>query len=522
MIKKSVFSRLFFLLLLVTIFCADSYSQNEQQKKTKADFIIQEIFSNNPETREKTLASLASYDAKEIFLLLKPYCESKQPEIRIYALAALEVLKSKESYEEIAKMLKDKSPSVAYTAALALARNISISKDSIRDAIQSSSSQAQYYALVAIEKSKDKAFWDSVIFLANSSFPQVRRQAVFVLGSYQGEKADTRFSETIHILRRRLSDGDRLVRASAIWSLSQHDYEEKQKDIEKSAMDSAWEVRCAAVNSITTKEKKEDISRLLLSLIKDTHWAVRYASVKKAGKLNCLSLLPTLHEMLLDKKETEKVKAAVCSALGELGDISSLPFLLQSWQSPSMSICKETDFALSTFAYLYPRKFVQIFQDKSQPWKLRCDVAMLLGRIQAKDMASYLYVIAQDKEEQETIRCKALLLLADFEGSKAMPLFQNFLKSDNPYLQEAAVLALGKIKDESHLKEIFSFLGSSHIPLREASIWAISQLDFLKTQPLLLEALKSQDEKTSQAADLLLRITRFHRRDAEYAEKREE
>ncbi|NUM37452.1 MAG: HEAT repeat domain-containing protein [Candidatus Brocadiae bacterium] len=495
--QKNLFFLLFFFFLIFL---------NQQEIVCQGkESILQEIFHSNHEIREKAIHSLSAYDAKEIFSLLSPYCEDKSPDIRCYAIAALDSLDTCESYAKIASMLEDRNPSVAYRASQALSKNIPRSKDYLLSALKSNNIQSQYYALVAVEKGKDISFWDCVVFLSDSSSPQIRRQAIITLGSYSWEKTDKRFSLSVGILQKKLLDSDRLVRASAIWGLGQYDYEDKIKNIQYAARDDSWEVRCAALNALPKKEREENLCHFLLPLFHDSHWAVRYAAVKQAGKLSCSSLLEKLHLMLLESQEKEKVKAAICSALGEIAHPSSLPFLLQVWQSSSFVACQEADYALTTFAYLYPAQFLQIFRDKKRDLKLRCDCALLLGRVKAKSISPYLYGIAKDTQEKEEIRFQAIVLLSDFEGQKAIPLFREFLAQTSPYLQEAALLALGKMQDEEKLPEIFGFLSSPNTRLKETALWCISQFEFEKTKPFILQALKSKEANVSKAALLLIK-----------------
>lgn len=339
--------------------------------------------------------------------------------------------------------------------------------------------------------------WAAVKRNLESESAKERRQAIMLIGKAKIEPSAPCFPEIFPLLRKKLADSDRLVRAAALWALAQYPNEDLLESIRQALSDPEWEVRCAAINALVRVPEKEKACPLLFSYLDDPQWAVRYAAVKQVGEIPCSQALAKLRAILQNPAEKEIVRAAVCRSLGYLLDLSSLPLLIEAWQGKSQKICLEAEEALCGMASVYPEKFLVIFEDRTQSPKLRYDIGILFGKIRAKRITQSLYARAQDETESDRVRYVALLLLADFEGNAARSVFHRILAQKNPALQELAILSLGKIQDEEKREELFSYLGT---PLREAALWSITQLDPQKSSPFIQKALESENLEIQKCA----------------------
>ena len=97
--------------------------------------------------------------------------------------------------------------------------------------------------------------------------------------------------------------------------------------------------------------------------------------------------------------------------------------------------------------------------------------------------------------------------MADFDQEKASDIFISFLDHKSLLLQKAAILSLGKIRNEEKIEKIFDCLNSKKSDIREAAVWTISRLDLKKTKPFILKLLESTEKnKFNSAVRLIVKL----------------
>ena len=355
--------------------------------------------------------------------------------------------------------------------------------------LRSGEPQQQRRAFLALQKLQEHSRWPELLPLLNADSPLLRRYVVTILGQWQLAAA------RIYLLPK-LQDPDKWVRAAVVWALARSD-QKVTAEIAAALGDRAWEVRCAAANTIgRMRQSGKHWAQQLLPLLQDQHWQVRYAAVCQIGKLQCLEGLERLHRMLANARENETVRAAACRSLTKIGSEQSLPLLLQAYTGVSAPVRLASDRALTQLAKSYPAWFMAKLQERTLDLALRRYILTIFGRINAGHTVPLLHKLLQDPEQAASLRAGILNLLAQLQGSAARSLFYRYLASSDAILQRGAVVALGRLGDSHALPQLFNLLGSDNVALRESTLWAITQAKRRQVVPLVLTRLTtSKDPK---------------------------
>jgi HEAT repeat protein len=309
--------------------------------------------------------------------------------------------------------------------------------------------------------------------------------------------------EIIPLARKAIVAKNERLRGAGAHVLGKFKVVEELPRIASLLADPSWQVRCAALSALA-HFPQEKVCGKIESALEDAHWQVRYSAVKQIGKLQCKSSVPLLHKILQKTDEHEMVLAAVCESLGKIGSPDSLPFLFESLKSPRQKVGLASDVALTQMARQYLPRFLEVLEDKKSDLELRRSIQFILGRLRAKSAIPLLYRLAKDTKEHGIIRYIALVLLADLEGTHALDIFWVCIEESNPDVKRGAVLALGKLRQAKGLPYFRSCLGADYPPLREASLWAITQLDIEITKPVILQALSDKNDLVAQGAIRLI------------------
>lgn len=383
---------------------------------------------------------------------------------RINAIHILGNLKEEQHLPHLVAALKDKSLRVVAAAADTLAGFGTKVSPFLIEALQQEKEDVPYQLAIlsAMEKLRDPDVLPVLLTRLESTHPQVRRKAIALLGEWHVRLAGA-------VVAPKVSDPDKLVRATAVWALGEFTELATLPEILKAAKDPAWEVRCAALGALAQYGSKIEIFPKLSQALRDDEWQVRHTAVIEAGKLRCHDMLPQLHEILEQGKDREEVLSAIGETLGKIGDAQSLPYLLEALLSRHTLVRGKSEAALQTMASKCLPQLIDSLADKDSPLDVRTTLAAILARVQGKDALPLFYTIARDRQERGKLRYNALLFLGEVAKEEAVPLLLEKLEEEDSWVQRGAVLALGKLQERRALARFFSMLPSA-VPLLEENL----------------------------------------------------
>lgn len=98
------------------------------------------------------------------------------------------------------------------------------------------------------------------------------------------------------------------------------------------------------------------------------------------------------------------------------------------------------------------------------------------------------------------IKAEILEFLAENSIEKGLPYFENFLKSEDPYLKGNAIWGLASLKNKDHISEIEKGLKSENDYLRWCALWALAEILEDGSLKYADEFLNDKDIKVQQIA----------------------
>ena len=197
------------------------------------------------------------------------------------------------------------------------------------------------------------------------------------------------------------------------------------KDVEASRAatialrDSETLVRVAAINAIQSLPSNESIN-YLLPLLDDKTEIIRQETAYALGKSQNQNAVSKLLYLFNNKKEKPGVKGAVAFALGQIGDKSAVPAL------------------------------VQALQEKKKPNALvQSAAARSLGLLKANEATQLLISILSDEKAEADVRREAAFALGEIRDASAVSALNLAAKSNDPYLAKTASESLKAINTKT-------------------------------------------------------------------------
>jgi len=238
----------------------------------------------------------------------------------------------------------------------------------------------------------------------------------------QGNDRLTPLQSRIEQQKQRLSSGDVEERRDALMKLRAMKHPDASRAAVAGINDTEPVVRVTAFHAITSLPANE-AATLLMPFLKDKLEFVRREAVYSIGETRSRAAVQSLVELLTIEKEGS-VRAAVVSALGQIGDESVVPALAQvlSGLSPNKKSKKgEDDFTMRS-------------------------AAQALGAIRSRAGVEPLIAALTNETNSLDVRRAAAEALGLIGDSSATPALEAALASHDPYLSEAARAALRRLR----------------------------------------------------------------------------
>ncbi len=183
-------------------------------------------------------------------------------------------------------------------------------------------------------------------------------------------------------------------------------------------------VRVTATHAILSLPQAE-AAALLIPLLQDKMEFVRRETAYALGETRSHSATAPLENVLLNDKETG-VRAAAAVALGEIGDESSVQSLSQVLSGQ-------------------PEKKKKKAKAGSSEFVMRA-AARSLGQIKSRSSVGILIATLTNDANDSDVRREAATALGLIGDPSAVPALQTAFTSNDPYLSEAARLALRRLR----------------------------------------------------------------------------
>ena len=237
----------------------------------------------------------------------------------------------------------------------------------------------------------------------------------------QHDERLTPIQREIQRQQQRLSSEDAEERRDALMHLGNLRRPEASRAATSSLRDRSDTVRVAAAHALGSLPSAE-AAPLLMPLLKEKSEFVRREAAFALGETRNRSAAAPLAEMLRDKKAS--VRAAAAIALGKIGDETSVPALAQILTAGSDGKkSKSTD-----------EEFV------------RRSAAQSLGHIRSRAAVPVLIETLENLSAASDTRREAATSLGLIGDTSALPALRAALESNDPYLAEAARLAMRAIE----------------------------------------------------------------------------
>ena len=253
--------------------------------------------------------------------------------------------------------------------------------------------------------------------------------ALMALGFCASPEALAQSSDQLTPLQRRiaqqkqkLSSAEAEERRDALMKLGAMKHPEASRAAVGSINDTDLAVRVTAFHAITSLPANE-AATLLMPFLKDKLEFVRREAVYSLGETRSRSAVQPLVELLTLEKEAS-VRAATVLALGQIGDESVVPVLVQVLSGLSTnkkSKKREDDFTMRS-------------------------AAQALGEIRSRAGVEPLIAALTNETNSLEVRRAAAEALGSIGDSSATSALEAALASHDPYLSDAAQVALRRLR----------------------------------------------------------------------------
>ncbi|QYO66145.1 HEAT repeat domain-containing protein [Leptolyngbya sp. 7M] len=267
-------------------------------------------------------------------------------------------------------------------------------------------------------------------------------------------------SDRVDQLSRVLRSGDDETKRTALFELRNIASPEASRAALPALTDRSEIVRATAAGSVIFLENSEGVNALR-PLLSDRMPFVRREAAYALGKIGNWSATEPLITAL-DRERDAEVRLAIIIALGNIGDIESMPILnnilrqrpreenemirrsaARSLGQIAMLIRTGTSYTVSPESFL-PEKFKSL----GDP------TAILANRIDsdAEPTIRLLIQVLDDRNESNDTRREAAFALGVFGNALALPALERYISDADPYLAEIARETIIKIRAVERLR----------------------------------------------------------------------
>lgn len=293
------------------------------------------------------------------------------------------------------------------------------------------------------EYRKNPTLVDPILIALIDKDPSIRKAAAASLEQIGEKTRVITDSKIVYALIMALADADSEVRSLAAKSLAFYKDRQALEPLVERLYDEDSGVRKETAVSLGRLQPTKEVVFALMDLFNDdTEWhqksAVRYECLVSIGKIG--SYPATSLPLLMEHFNDEILRVEIVRALGrsysqDPSEISKL--LLKASEDPNQEVRKSAVEALAR-------------QSRKQAGDAPKD--------DAPDIDQYIRAL---EDSSPGVRSASVKALAETGNPKAVEPIINALHDDDAAVQEAAIIALGKFKDERILRELLPFLGST-------------------------------------------------------------
>jgi HEAT repeat protein len=493
---------------------------------------------------------------------------------------------------EFAKLLKEKDKRVQMAAlkVLTTLKRLSVI-DAVAAAAESPDPEVRIAAIKTLASFGSPSAIRPLLKRLQDPDPKVRAAAIEGLAGPGGREAPPYLREVLPYLAAALGDPDPQIRQAAVnglvklgqWSLQAlAKVQESGSSIAKQEAEKAFRQICDGFRADLDPKKntdrlvRRDMARYLGELryrpaipdlirgLDDVDPEVRAACAYALGKLQARAAAIRLREIMNNEKEEMPVRVAAAVALGQIGDMTGVRFLIDQLKSSDEKVRAAAVDALRTIGKPAARLLVQAAQsnDPLQRWgslaalgetgdrralpillralrddnpDVRAIAAASLGRLRYVAAVPQLVRALDDPNERvqahaewalenigkealpalldgakrPALRLRIFRLLGRLKSPQAIPTLTEGLRDRNPQVRAMAAWALGEIGNRSAVPALRSALNDADPQVRREVALALGKLKAAEVRSELAERLKTdRNEQVRLAAQMALQQLR--------------
>ena len=241
-----------------------------------------------------------------------------------------------------------------------------------------------------------------------------------------------------------------------------------------------------------TGQARETAVPALLSVIRDSSAAVRYAAVQALGNLQDPRAVDALVQALRTDTDA-RVREAAAESLGEIDSPRAVPGLIAALGAERVAAVRakiawalgEIDDARAVDA------LSAVVRDNEV--EVRRQAVWALGEIGSPAGAAALMVALRDSDVET--RKQAVWGLGETKSTDAITAISAATKDADAEVRKQAVEALGEIEDKRALPALEAATRDAEVEVRRAAIESIGQLDGVRTAPAAVIAATRDDDR---------------------------
>lgn len=239
------------------------------------------------------------------------------------------------------------------------------------------------------------------------------------------------------------------------------------------------------------------------------HWdeypdASKELLVSTIGRLDIVSCRPLLISVLSDDHCSPQVRRATISALGAIGDISTMKILVEMLNGEDESQSQVAATALKSLCLHLGEESQRVLRSlirESSPTEI---TVQLFGQVATEDD---LDIILQWLDnDDEFVKCAALKALRAFPGKISLQSLQSCLSSDDINIRSSALALISDMDGSAANETLLRFINDSDLPVALTAIEGLKQHKSVATLETLRRLLKSFDTPKAIAALNILSV----------------
>ena len=241
-----------------------------------------------------------------------------------------------------------------------------------------------------------------------------------------------------------------------------------------------------------TGQARETAVPALLSVIRDSSAAVRYAAVEALGNLQDPRAVDALVQALRTDTDA-RVREAAAESLGEIDSPRAVPGLIAALGAERVAAVRaKIAWALGE---IDDARAVDVLSTvvRDNEVEVRRQAVWALGEIGSPAGAPALMVALRDSDVET--RKQAVWGLGETKSTDAITAISAATKDADAEVRKQAVEALGEIEDKRALPALEAATRDAEVEVRRAAIESIGQLDGVRTAPAAVIAATRDDDR---------------------------